>query len=78
MSDAVIHYDLEYTVDILARALQHDPLGRYLQLDTYNLSNSTIIDLEQSRRWFYDLVSSLQCEGAVMTRLHVDGAVSVW
>lgn len=69
---------LEHTVDVLARALLHDPLGRYFQLDTYGLPNSFRIDSDQSHRWFRDLVTCLQSEGAIMTQLQHGGAVSVW
>lgn len=78
MSEVIVHHDLQRTVDILARALHHHPLGRYLQLDTYRLPNSTIIDLEQSRKLFNDLVLELHFESAVLAQLQDGGAVSVW
>lgn len=78
MAEMIIHNDLQHTVDVLARALHDDPLGRYFQLDTYGLPNSTTIDLEQSRRWFTDLISRDQAQGAVLIRLQDGGAVSVW
>lgn len=78
MAELIIHNDLQHTVDVLARALHDDPLGRYLQLDTYGQPNSTTIDLEQSRRWFTDLVSRAQSKGAALVGLQDGGAVSVW
>lgn len=78
MSEVIVHHDLQNTIDILARALHHDPLGRYLQLDTYNLPNSTTIDLEQSTKWFNDLVVERHFEGAVLAQLQGGEAVSVW
>lgn len=52
--------DLAHTVEVLALALQHDPLGRYSQLDTYGLSNFRPTDYHQSRRQFSDLVTLLR------------------
>lgn len=57
--------DLAHTIEVLALALQHDPLGRYFQLDTYGLPNSHPMDYHQSRRWFSDLVTLLWREGAI-------------
>lgn len=66
-------------MDVLARALLYDPLCRYLQLDTYGLSNSSRLDSGQSHRCYHDLVTSLQKEdGAIMAQLQDGGAVSVW
>ncbi|ODM17888.1 hypothetical protein SI65_06676 [Aspergillus cristatus] len=70
--------DLAHMVEVLALALQHDPLGRYFQLDTYGLPTSHPIDYHQSRRWFSDLVTLLQREGSILAGLHDGGAVSVW
>ena len=37
MNSVLNNGNLDHTVDVLARALLHDPVCRYLQLDTYGL-----------------------------------------
>lgn len=79
MNSVLNNGNLDHTVDVLARALLHDPVCRYLQLDTYGLPNSSRLDGGQSHRCYHGLVLSLQKEdGAILAQLQDGGAVSVW
>jgi len=70
--------DPDRVIDVLAAAMQHDPVARYFQLDAYDLPNSSVISLQQSNRFFHDLLESVYDAGATFTETRDSGGVSVW
>jgi hypothetical protein len=72
------HADPDVVTETIAAAMQHDLVARYFQLDAYDLPNSTEISLEQSIRFFHDLLDSLYEAGAIFAQTREPGGVAVW
>jgi hypothetical protein len=72
------HADPDKVTETIAAAMQHDLIARYFQLDSYEIPNSTIITLEQSTRFFHDLLDSLYEAGAFFVETRESGGAAVW
>jgi hypothetical protein len=65
-------------MDVIATAMQHDPVARYFQLDAYSLPTSSTITLNQSKRFFHDILEPLYDAGAIFVETRDHGGVAVW
>jgi hypothetical protein len=70
--------DPDRVIDVIAVAMQNDPVARYFQLDAYNLPNSTVINRQQSSRFFHDILEPLYEAGATFSETKESGGASVW
>jgi alpha/beta superfamily hydrolase len=72
------HADPNRVMEIIAAAMQLDPVARYFQLDAYNLPNTTAITLQQSNHFFHDLLESLYDANAIFVETREPGGAAVW
>jgi hypothetical protein len=70
--------DPDRVIDVVSAAMQNDPVARYFQLDAYGLPNSTVINRQQSSRFFHDILEPLYDAGAAFAETKERGGASVW